>query len=73
MCPASLSPPRSGYYCGGDVQDAELLSDTNGKGQKCPGMKRSDVIVGMLRPAPGRLTATHARAATVAVASAMTH
>lgn len=36
MCPASLSLPRSECYCGGDEQDAELLSDKNGKGQKCP-------------------------------------
>lgn len=73
MCPASLSLPQSGCYCGGDVQDAALLSDKNGKGQECPGMKRSDVITGMLRPVPGRLTATHTRAAIVAMASHMTH
>lgn len=46
MCPASLPPPHSGRYCGGDVQDAELVCDKNGKGQKCPGMKRCDVIMG---------------------------
>lgn len=74
MCPASLSHPQSGHYCGwGDVQDAALLHDKNGKGQECPGMKRSDVITGMLRPVPGRLTATHTQAAIVAVASHMTH
>lgn len=55
MCPASLSPPQLGHYCGVDVQDAELLSDKNWKGQKCPGMKTSDVIMGMPRPAQAGL------------------
>lgn len=36
-------------------------------------MERSDVIMGMIRPAPGSLTATRTGAATVATASHVTH
>lgn len=50
------TPPVKTSPWGWRARRRELLSDKNGKGnraQKCPGIKRSHVIMGMLRPAPG--------------------
>lgn len=43
------------------------------RAQKCPGIKRSHVIMGMLRPAAGGQPAVRAGAATVALALHVTH